>query len=179
MGQRELQNWYEMQSLLPCIRLWVCNGRRSVSLEKYNYTGIDDCAGASSLFGGHKSCAYGCIGHGNCVRACPFDAITVADGVAIVIEERCRACQKCVSACPKNLIQMLPKDNKHSVMCLSKDKGTVTKINCQVGCIGCKKCIKVCPVDAITIDNFLASIDPDKCNNCGECAKVCPTMAIR
>lgn len=157
----------------------MCNGRFSVSLEKYNYSGIDDCNSAASLFGGHKSCIYGCLGHGTCVKACPFNATTIVNGVAIVIEERCKACGICVEACPKNLIEMVPKDSNYSVMCKSQDKGAVTKKNCGVGCIGCKLCVKACPVDAITVDGFLAKIDTSKCTNCGECAKVCPTMAIR
>lgn len=157
----------------------LCNGRCSVSKEKYSYEGIDDCFAAAQLFSGHKACSYGCLGHGNCVKACPFDAIVVTGGVARVIEDRCRACEKCVSACPKKLIEMIDKDKKYSVMCRSKDKGAVTKNNCEVGCIGCMRCVKACRYDAISMDGPLAKINYDKCTNCGECTLVCPTMAIR
>lgn len=157
----------------------LCNGRRSVSTEKYDYQGINSCAAAVQLFGGHKSCVYGCLGHGDCMKACPFDAITMTGGIARVIEDRCKACEKCVAACPKGLIEMIDKTKKYSVMCRSKDKGAVTKKNCQVGCIGCKLCVKSCPTDAIHMEGTLAKIDYEKCTNCGECTKVCPTMAIR
>lgn len=157
----------------------LCNGRCSVSKEKYTYEGIDDCFAAAQLFGGHKACSYGCLGHGNCVKACPFDAIVVTGGVARVIEDRCRACEKCISACPKKLIEMIDKNKKYSVMCKSKDKGAVTKNNCEVGCIGCMRCMKACRYDAISMDGPLAKINYDKCTNCGECTLVCPTMAIR
>ena len=40
------------------------------------------------------------------------------------------------------------------------------------------KCTKVCKFDAITVENNLAFIDPEKCKNCGLCAKECPTGAI-
>ena len=49
----------------------LCNGRNSVSKEKYEYQGIDTCAAAASHFGGHKACTYGCLGHGDCKNACP------------------------------------------------------------------------------------------------------------
>ena len=120
----------------------LCNGRCSVSKEKYEYQGIDDCFAAAQLFNGHKACSYGCLGHGNCLKACPFDAIVITGGIARVIEDRCKACGKCVMACPKKLIELIPKDKKYSVMCRSKDKGAITKNNCEVGCIGCTRCVK-------------------------------------
>lgn len=157
----------------------LCNGRCSVSKEKYEYHGIDSCSAAVQLYGGHKACSYGCLGHGDCVKACPFEAIDITGGIARVIEDRCKACGKCVAACPKKLIEIIPKDKKYSVMCRSKDKGPVTKSNCEVGCIGCTKCVKACGYSAISMDGALARIDYSLCTNCGECAKVCPTMAIR
>lgn len=157
----------------------MCNGRCSVSNQKYDYEGIDDCAAAAQLFKGHKACSYGCLGHGTCAKACPFDAITMVGGIARVIEDRCKACGKCIQVCPKNLIEMIPKEKKYSVMCKSKDKGIITKNNCQVGCIGCMKCMKTCKYGAISMDGSLAKIDYDKCTSCGECTTVCPTMAIR
>lgn len=157
----------------------LCNGRSSVSNEKYDYQGINSCVAASQLFSGHKACSYGCLGHGDCVAACQFDAITITGGIARVIEDRCRACGMCVLACPKGLIELIDKTKKYSVICKSADKGAVTKSNCQVGCIGCMRCIKVCEHDAIHMDGTLAKIDYDKCTNCAQCSKVCPTMAIR
>lgn len=157
----------------------LCNGRCSVSKEKYEYQGIDSCAAAAQLFSGHKACSYGCLGHGDCQKACPFGAIDMTGGIARIIEDRCKACSKCIAACPKKLIEMISKDKKYSVMCRSKDKGAITKNNCEVGCIGCMRCMKACKSGAISMDGPLAKIDYDKCTNCGECTKVCPTMAIR
>lgn len=157
----------------------MCNGKCSVSKEKYIYQGIDDCFAAAQHFGGHKSCSYGCLGHGNCLKACEFGAIEIVGGIARVIEDKCKACEKCIASCPKMIITMVPKDKKYSVICMSKDKGPLTKKNCEVGCIGCTKCVKTCPVEAIRMDGPMAVIDCEKCTNCGECVNVCPTMAIR
>ena len=41
------------------------------------------------------------IGEEYCVKACPFDAIHIVDGVAVVDKEECKACGKCIAACPK------------------------------------------------------------------------------
>lgn len=157
----------------------MCNGRNNVSREKFEYYGIEDCFAASQIFTGSKACSYGCLGFENCKKACLFNAIVVIEGVARVIEDRCKSCGKCIDACPKKLIEMVPALNKYSVVCNSKDKGPVTKKNCDVGCIGCTRCIKVCSSGAISMEGPLAKIDAYKCTNCGECIKVCPTMAIR
>ena len=36
-------------------------------------------------------------------------------------------------------------------------------------CVGCESCVPVCPVEAITMVDGKAVIDPEKCNECGTC----------
>ena len=124
--------------------------------------------------GGPKGCNYGCLGEGTCVKACPFDAIHIVNGVAVVDKEACKACGKCVAACPKHLIEIVPYDQKHLVQCSSKDKGKDVMSVCSVGCIGCKMCEKICKFDAVKVENNIAHIDPEKCIGCGACAAKCP-----
>ncbi|MFZ5986832.1 MAG: RnfABCDGE type electron transport complex subunit B [Bacillota bacterium] len=157
----------------------MCAGTYQSCKLKFNYSGIEDCTAAANLFGGPSTCTYGCVGLGNCVRACPFDAIVIIDGLARVIESKCKSCEKCVASCPKKIIEMVPRCNEYTVSCTSMDKGAVVRKNCSVGCIGCGKCSKVCPVEAITVKGTLAKINPEICNNCGECMKVCPTNSIK
>ena len=156
-----------------------CSGKYENCKHKFDYSGVEDCIAAANLYGGPSACTYGCVGLGNCVRACPFDAIVIIDGLAKVIESKCKACEKCVAACPKGIIEMTPKCNEYTVACKSLDKGAIVRKNCSVGCIGCRKCAKVCSVDAITFEGTLAKINPDICTNCGECMKVCPVNAIK
>jgi Na+-translocating ferredoxin:NAD+ oxidoreductase RNF subunit RnfB len=156
----------------------ACGGLAGCSRQKFQYEGMRSCTAASALHNGPKACAFGCLGFGDCVAVCPFGAIAIIDGVAKIVEANCRSCEKCVAACPKKLISMVPRDKNYLVNCRSTQKGPVVKKNCDVGCIGCGKCVKVCRASAITMANNLAKIDPLLCTNCGQCVSVCPTNAI-
>ena len=156
----------------------MCSGTGEYAKKKYIYEGIDDCVAASKIGGGDKMCKNGCIGLGTCVRACPFDAIVVENGVAAVDYSKCKGCGICVSACPKRIIKLIPFDAKHWVGCMSVDDGKNTRKVCDVGCISCKICQKNCPAGAINVDNFVASIDYDKCTGCDICTDKCPRHII-
>src|SRR5512141_116798 len=164
----------------PKIARVFCQGGTSLSQRKFIYTGVQDCAAAVLAAGGDKSCEYGCLGYGTCMRACPFDAITMsADNLPQINPDKCTACGKCVAACPKQVIELAQSSKAVVISCHSKDKGIDVKKKCQVGCIACGICVRTCPVDAIKIDNNLARIDHAKCIVCGLCVKKCPTSAIR
>lgn len=156
-----------------------CAGTCENANSDYKYYGVESCSAMSFVpGGGPKSCAYGCLGFGECVEACPFDAIHIVDGVALVDKEACKACGKCVAACPKHLIELVPYDAKHIVQCSSQDMGKKVMQACKVGCIGCRMCAKVCQFDAVTVENNIAHIDQSKCTGCGACAAKCPKKII-
>ena len=67
--------------------------------------------------------SYGCLGLGSCKKACAFGAIEIVDGVAVIDKDKCVACGKCVSTCPKHIIELLPAKKKVKVQCSSKDMG--------------------------------------------------------
>lgn len=156
-----------------------CAGTCEKAKKDYEYYGVHDCVMISMMQnGGPKSCDYGCIGEGSCVQACPFDAIHIIDGVAVVDKEACKACNKCVVVCPKHLIELVPYEQKNLVQCNSKDKGKDVMSVCSTGCIGCRKCVKSCEFGAVSVEDNLAYIDSEKCTNCGKCAEVCPKKII-
>lgn len=155
-----------------------CMGTCEKAKNKYEYQGIKDCRAAAALIGGPKSCSAGCLGFGTCVSVCKFDAIKIEDGIAVVDEEKCVNCGKCMEACPKMLIVEKPATKEVFVRCNSHEFGKAVKINCSAGCIGCGACAKVCPVEAITLDNKLAVVNQEKCIGCKVCVEKCPTKVI-
>ncbi len=156
-----------------------CSGDCEKAKENFTYTGVEDCEMMAFVPGsGAKACRYGCLGYGACVKACPFDAIHIVNGIAVVDKEACKACGACVEKCPRHLIELVPYDQKVTVACSSKDKGKAVMDACSLGCIGCKKCEKTCPNDAIHVTDNVAHIDYEKCTNCGACKAACPRKCI-
>lgn len=156
-----------------------CGGTCDKTEIKYHYHGIADCQKLALIPGhGEKICSFGCMGYGTCVRACKFDAIHVVNGIAVVDKEKCVGCSACIKVCPNQLITLVPAKAEHLVNCSSKAKGKEVKAACSVGCIGCGICVKQCEAGAITVENNIARIDYNKCNNCGKCAAKCPQKII-
>ena len=158
----------------------ICQGNNDHCKTKFDYKGISDCVAASLVNDGNKSCKYACLGLGTCVRACAFDAIHIDEhrGIAVVDEEKCVACGKCVAACPKGVLSLHPVTEPVRVMCRAAEEGYLVSDNCDRGCIGCERCMNACKFGAITMKNHLPVIDPAKCRSCMMCAEVCPTRAI-
>ena len=156
-----------------------CSGDCQHAKDKSEYYGIRDCRAAAAIPGkGAKACTYGCMGFGTCVKECQFDAIHVINGVAVVDRTKCKACGKCVAACPNGLIEMIPDTSRYVVSCRSQDKGKAVKDACSAGCIGCTACTRVCESDAIHMNGNVAEIDQTKCTGCGKCAEKCPVKII-
>jgi electron transport complex protein RnfB len=127
-----------------------CAGTCEKTKDNYEYTGVEDCEMMAFIpGGGAKACAFGCLGFGSCVKACP-----------------------------RNLIDLIPYEQKITVKCRSTEKGKAVMAACEIGCIGCKKCEKNCPSDAIHVVDQRAEIDPAKCTGCGLCAENCPRKCI-
>lgn len=159
----------------------MCQGDNSKTGRKYEFDAeLKSCATSMLYFMGDKRCEYGCMGYGDCEKVCPFDAIHVnTKGIAVVDEQKCKGCNKCVAVCPKKIIKLIPESNRVSVLCSSKDEGQKSRKICSISCIACGICAKNCPVTAIKIEHNLAYIDPKICTNCGICSIKCPTNAIK
>ncbi len=167
----------------PMVAVVRCNGTCANRPRVNQYDGAKSCAIAASLYGGETGCSFGCLGCGDCVSACQFGAIRMnpETGLPEVDESKCTACGACAKACPRNIIEIRPQGKKSRrvyVQCVNKDKGAVARKACTVACIGCGKCVKVCPFEAITLENNLAYIDPNKCKSCRKCEEVCPQGTI-
>lgn len=167
----------------PLVAVLLCNGTPEQRPRTSKFDGAVDCRISHNLYIGETDCSYGCMGHGDCVRACSFGAMYMDEitELPVIIDDKCVACGACVKACPRNLIELrkkAKKDRKIYVACSNCDKGGPARRACKVACIGCGKCFKVCAFDAITINNNLAYIDAKKCTFCRKCVTECPTNSI-
>jgi len=172
----------EAADVEPMIAVVRCNGSLTNAPAKVHYDGPATCAFAHNLYAGTSGCQFGCLGLGECVDSCAFDAIHMDKDTGLpVVNEKCIACGACVKACPRGIIELRnkgKKDRRIFVCCINKEKGGPARKNCSVTCIGCGKCVEVCPFEAINLENNLAYIDFSKCKLCRKCVPVCPTNAI-
>lgn len=54
-----------------------------------------------------QACKVGCIGCRMCQKVCEAGAVTVADNIAHIDQEKCTGCGKCAEKCPKKIIRPL------------------------------------------------------------------------
>lgn len=157
----------------------ACSGSLCNITTKYQYEGVQSCAACVELHGGSSSCAYGCLGFGDCAAACPYDAISVQDGLARINQSKCTGCSSCVAVCPKHIISIRKASAQPVVLCASHQKGAQTRKACTAGCISCMKCERSCPVGAIKVTDNVAFINQELCTSCGFCVSVCPVQVIK
>lgn len=159
-----------------------CNASCGDNPALNHYEGIRSCALEASTYQGEIDCVYGCLGGGDCVAACPFDAMHFEEGSNFpsVDFDKCVGCGKCAAACPRNLIEIVPDkgDALTWVACMNTDRGAVAMKECSLSCIGCGKCVRACTHDAVKVTSFVAAIDTDKCVGCHECVEACPRHSI-
>ena len=171
----------------PKLTVVSCSGTHCARPKVSTYDGVKSCAVAHATFFGETGCTYGCVGFGDCVKACQFDAIKLnpETGLPEVDEDKCVACGACQKACPKRVIEVRrktvnPKQEKRVwVSCVNKEKGVAASKFCQGACIACGKCQKVCKFEAIKVEGNIAYIDQEKCKACGICVSECPRGAIK
>lgn len=167
----------------PKVAVVRCNGTCELRPHIAEYNGLRTCTAMNSCGAGETGCGYGCLGCGDCVSACSFGAIKMnaETGLPEVDEDKCTACGACANACPRHIIELRKRGVKNRrvyVRCVNKDKGAAAMKACKAACIGCGKCEKECKFEAITIQDNLSYIDPDKCRLCRKCVEACPTHAI-
>ena len=122
------------------------------------YTGILKCT-AANAYANAMACKFGCLGLGDCTRACRFDALHIIEGLSTVDYAKCTGCGACARTCPRGLIEMVPftYENMMTVACSNREVGRVTRTMCKVGCIGCGICAK--QSELFAVNENLAKMD--------------------
>jgi Na+-translocating ferredoxin:NAD+ oxidoreductase RNF subunit RnfB len=166
----------------PVVAVVGCRGTAAVAALKGNYSGLQTCRGAKIAVGGVKLCAWGCIGFGDCIRACKFGAIRFGEnGLPVVDAAKCAGCRACILECPQGILRAVPKGVRGS-FAFCNNRNTIrpmVKKTCAVGCIKCEICVKKCPAGALTMKGGIPDTDYGKCTACGACVSVCPQKVMR
>lgn len=157
----------------------ACAGGAHVARNRARYWGVETCRAAALVAGGGKACAWGCLGLGDCERACDFDAIHMDHyGLPQVNETHCTACGDCVEVCPKNLFSIHLASQRLWVACSNLMGAEDAEACCEVACTGCGRCAADAP-GLVRIENNLAVIDYSKNTRAARTAiERCPTGAI-
>ena len=158
----------------------LCAGGKNEAARNSDYAGLETCKAAASVAGGGKSCNWGCLGLADCEEACLLDAIFMNDDLLpVVIPELCTACNDCVVACPKDLFELMPIEQKLIVQCMNLLKGDAAEDLCSVACNTCNRCVADSEPGVIEMINNLAVINYEK-NELTDPKAIsrCPTKAI-
>lgn len=168
---------------MPDVAIMKCAGTKHTKTPfESKYVGPNKCV-IMNMTAGEYDCDNSCLGCGDCITVCRWDAISsdADNGIVEIDPTKCVGCGMCVTTCPRHVIELRPVGNREQrvwIACQNCQKGVVTRKQCKVGCIACGLCVKQCRFDAISIDDNHAYIDPAKCKTCGKCIGVCPTKAI-
>jgi formate dehydrogenase beta subunit len=84
----------------------TCTGGNRAE-NKFVYLGVNTCSAQAVLSGGQRECSVGCLGMGDCARACMFGALDMGpDGYPVVNKEKCVGCGVCEQICPKGIMNV-------------------------------------------------------------------------
>ena len=158
-----------------------CAAKTEDKKGRVPYRGVESCVEAD-VVGVTQACTYGCLGFGDCVKSCHYDALHLIDGKPILDYDKCTGCGACARACPRNLIELIPfkQEQMLVIACANKEPGKNVKQVCKVGCIGCKSCQRMF-AELFSVSDNLASLDYESYS--GEedfqpVIKKCPSKAM-
>jgi len=162
------------------LSILACQGSKEHTQLRGIYNGVKTCKAAKISINGTKMCQFGCIGFGDCVQVCSFDALFMGDdGLPHVDLKKCTGCGMCANICPQNLFKLVGENTKGSIPLCSNTSNSKTILKqCKKGCIKCGKCVRSCKYEAISLVNNIPVIDYEKCTSCGDCVKECPTKVL-
>ena len=171
----------EAGEVVAKVAVLACQGSSVKAPVKGHYTGLKTCRGAK-IAGGTKLCSWGCYGFGDCSKVCTFGAITMNENNLPVVDyKKCTGCGVCAKECPQKLFQLADRNQK-GVILLCSNRNPVRSMvakTCKIACYKCNQCIKNCRENCISMENYLPSVNLEKCVSCGVCTQICPSKVFK
>ena len=151
----------EVVESVPMRPVVLCIAKNDEKKDMNEYNGEATCL-AATFVAGVQGCTYGCLGFGDCVSVCDYDAMSIKDGAVVIDYNLCIGCGACARVCPRQVISMVPfKGEKiYAVFCSNKEKAKAVKNVCEIGCIGCSICSK--KSDIFEMEDNVARVNYDK-----------------
>jgi Na+-translocating ferredoxin:NAD+ oxidoreductase RNF subunit RnfB len=158
-----------------------CGGGLGRARQLASYEGFESCRAAHLVGGGGLECSWGCLGAADCVRACTFDAMWMNSvRLPVVDPVKCTACGDCVTACPRDLIDLMPESHHLIVQCKVPLAGDEARRLCTAACDACARCAADAAPGLIRMSGNLPVVDYSAGGPAEPRATFrCPTAAIR
>lgn len=158
-----------------------CGGGLGRARRSASYEGEASCRAAHLVGGGGLDCSWGCLGLADCVRACTFDAMRMnAWELPVVDVDKCTACGDCVTACPRNLIDLEPLSHALVVQCRAPLAAEAARKLCAAACDACGRCAADAAPGLVRMIGNLPVVDYAAGGPAAANATFrCPTGAIR
>jgi electron transport complex protein RnfB len=160
-----------------------CGARTDDKLKRHAYRDGERTCASANLVSGIQGCSFGCLGFGDCMRACNYDAVRVVDGLATIDYDKCIGCGACARVCPRKVISMVPfkAERMLVVACCNRDFGKEVKAVCKVGCLGCGACAKF--GELFLVEDNLSRInyddyDPAQPDQVAKAVEKCPASRL-
>ena len=172
----------DVGEMVPPHAVVHCSAPASRRIGMTEYRGEQRCSSAAQV-AGVQACTFGCLGFGDCVQACNYDAIHIVDGLAQIDFEKCIGCGACTKVCPRGIISVVgfQEPSIPVVACSNKDKAKDAKAVCKNACVGCKACARLSDIFVIsdnlskcTYDDYSA----EKYEDVLKAVEKCPTGCI-
>ncbi len=168
----------------PMVAFRRCTKVEGNVATKFDYHGFQSCRAAAYVQDGPDACRFSCLGFGDCVEACPFDAMWIEERLVHIDPDKCTSCGTCIRTCPNAILELVPLRARVMIFCSTQDKAKAVMDVCKAGCINCGMCIKKCPADAISTQDGRIHIDHKTCLAYGPaceeiCVAKCPRNILR
>lgn len=176
----------KMEAEAGPFKAYIKCGHLGQAARPAQWLGPASCRLAADHDDGFLLCPYGCLGLGDCARACPAGAISLLNNFVYIDHNLCQGCGRCRQACPKNLLFITEDQVRAFIPCASSSSLKRNADYCQAACLGCSRCAKACPAGAIGRPGPFGAMEINQQTcldygpDCGRiCAEVCPRQIIK